>query len=200
MLFFSKLYNIIFYKDGDDMDKRILRTKKKLTNTLLTTLKSKKVKDITVLDLCKDANINRTTFYKYYKDIDDLLYKIEESLIAELEKNINDIKRNYLLSYTTIIIETINNHKEIYTRLISENGDHNFLKRILYLVHDQSIEEWRKLLKKATEVDLDNIYNFIVDGTIGIIESWIKKDCKEECQNILIFINKICMSGLSSYI
>ena len=169
------------------MDKRIIRTKKKLTNTLLTTLKTKKVKDITVLDLCKDANINRTTFYKYYKDIEDLLFKIEESLIAELEKNITDIKRNYLLTYTTIIIETINEHKEIYTRLISENDD-------------QSIEEWRKLLKKASEGDLDNIYNFIVDGTIGIIESWIKKDCKEECQNISIFINKICMSGLSSFI
>ena len=182
------------------MDKRIIRTKKKLTNTLLTTLKTKKVRDITVLDLCKDANINRTTFYKYYKDIDDLLFKIEETLINELEKNIVDIKRNYLLTYTTIIIETINDHKEIYTRLISDNGDHNFLKKILYLVHDQSIEEWRKLLKKASESDLDNIYNFIVDGTIGIIENWIKKDCKEECQNISIFINKICMSGLSSYI
>ena len=66
------------------MDKRIIRTKKKLTNTLLTTLKTKKIKDITVLELCKDANINRTTFYKYYKDVDDLLYKIEETLIKEI--------------------------------------------------------------------------------------------------------------------
>ena len=98
------------------MDKRILNTKKKLTNTLLLLIKEKKIKDITVLELCKKAKINRTTFYKYYKDIDDIVHKIEESLLTDLEKNINDIKRNYLISFTSKIIETISAHKEIYTR------------------------------------------------------------------------------------
>jgi len=182
------------------MDKRILKTKKKLTNNFLLLLKDKPIKDITVLELCKKANINRTTFYKYYKDIDDLVFKIEESLISDLEKNINTIKRNYLLSFSTIIIKTIKDHKEIYTRLLSTNGDHTFLRRILYLVYNPSITEWQKLLKKASANDLEKIYKFIVDGTVGIVEEWIKIDCQEEPDSLTIFINKICMSGLSSYI
>lgn len=182
------------------MDKRIINTKKKLTNTLLVLLKDKKIKDITVLELCKDAKINRTTFYKYYKDVDDLVFKIEESLLADLEKHIVDIKRNYLISYTGKIIETISGHKEIYTKLLSENGDHTFLRRILSLVYEQSIIEWQKLLKKASRDDLEKIYNFIVDGTIGIVEAWIKNDCQDEPSSVAIFINKICMSGLSSFI
>ena len=182
------------------MDKRILNTKKKLTNTLLLLINEKKIKDITVLELCQKAKINRTTFYKYYKDVDDLIFKIEESLLTDLEKYINDIKRNYLITYTSKIIETIANHKEIYTRILSENGDHTFLRRILRLVYDQSIIEWEKLLKKATRSDLEKIYNFIVDGTIGIVEAWIKSNCQEEPNNVAIFINKICMSGLSSFI
>lgn len=182
------------------MDKRILKTKKKLTNTLLDLLKTKKIKDITVLELCKEANINRTTFYKYYKDIDDLVLTIEESLLSDLEKYIVDIKRNYLISFTGKIIETISNRKEIYTRLLGENGDHTFLQRILILVYNQSITEWQKLLRKATKEDLEKIYNFIVDGTIGIVNNWIKNDCQEEPNNVSIFINKICMSGLSSFI
>ena len=48
--------------------------------------------------------------------------------------------------------------------------------------------------------DLEKIYNFIVDGTIGIIENWINNKCQEDPNNIAIFINKICMSGLSSFI
>ncbi len=182
------------------MDKRILNTKKKLTNTLLLLINEKKIKDITVLELCQKAKINRTTFYKYYKDVDDLIFKIEESLLTDLEKYINDIKRNYLITYTSKIIETIANHKEIYTRILSENGDHTFLRRILSLVYNQSIIEWEKLLKKATRSDLEKIYNFIVDGTIGIVEAWIKSNCQEEPNNVAIFINKICMSGLSSFI
>ncbi|MGN1371943.1 MAG: TetR-like C-terminal domain-containing protein [Candidatus Coprovivens sp.] len=182
------------------MDKRIINTKKKLTNSLLELLQQKKIKDITVLELCKLANINRTTFYKYYKDVDDLVLSIEESLISELEKNIVDIKRNYLISFTSKIIETIASHKEIYTRILGENGDHTFLNRILNLVYDQSLTEWQKLLRKATNEDLEKIYSFIVDGTIGIVNEWIKNNCQEEPNNVAIFINKICMSGLSSFI
>ena len=182
------------------MEKRIIKTKKKLTNTLLELLNEKKIKDITVLELCKKANINRTTFYKYYKDVDDFVYSIEESLISDLEKHISDIKRNYLISYTSKIIETIKEHKDIYSCLLSENGDHTFLRKILGLVHEESINEWQKLLKKASREDLDKIYKFIVDGTIGIIEKWIKDDFAEEPNNVSVFINKICMSGLSSFI
>ncbi len=182
------------------MDKRIINTKKKLTNTLLLLLEEKKVKDITVLELCKLAKINRTTFYKYYKDIDDLALKIEEDLMTELKKYIVDIKRNYLISYTSKIIEEIAKNKEVYTKILSDNGDHTFLRKILSLVHQQSIDEWQKLLKKATPKDIDNIYNFIVDGTIGLIEAWIRNNCQDEPDTIAIFINKICMSGLSSFI
>lgn len=182
------------------MDRRILNTKKKLTNFLLVLINEKKIKDITVLELCKNANINRTTFYKYYKDIDDIVLKIEESLLMDLAKYIDDIKRNYLISFTGRIIETISEHKETYTRLLGENGDHTFLRRILSLVYNQSVIEWEKLLKKASKSDLENIYNFIVDGTIGIVESWIKNNCQEDPATVSIFINKICMSGLSSFI
>ena len=43
------------------------------------------------------------------------------------------------------------------------------------------VEGWRNLYKP-----------------IGIVENWIKDGCKDE--PIAIFINKICMSGLSSFI
>lgn len=182
------------------MDRRILNSKRKLKETLLLLLKKNKLKDVTVLELCKKANINRTTFYKYYTDVDDLVNKIEKELIENLKKEIKDINRNYLLTYTTKIISTIKKEQEIYIPLLCENGDYTFLKRILKLVYKESITEWQKLLKKATTEDLENIYNFIVDGTIGIINSWIKNNCQEEQEKISIFINKICMSGLSSFI
>lgn len=182
------------------MDKRILNTKRKLKENLLLLLKKKQLKEITVLELCKKANINRTTFYKYYLDIEDLLNKIEDTLLDNLKKEIDNIHRNYLLSYTTKIIEIIKDKKEIYIPLLGKNGDYTFLSKILKLVYKESIMEWQKLLKKATPEDLENIYNFIVDGTIGIINAWIENDCSIEQEKISIFINKICMSGLSSFI
>ena len=182
------------------MDIRIQRSQNKLKDTFAELLKIKELKDITVLELCKKANINRTTFYKYYTDIDDLTKKIETNLITELEDEIKKINRNYLLTYTSYIIENINKNNNILKYLISKNGDHTFLRRILYKVYDESLLEWKHLLKKANDTDLDNIFNFIIDGSIGIINKWIDNKCKEDPKTISIFINKICMSGLSSFI
>ena len=182
------------------MDKRIVKTKKKLTSTLLALLEQKPVRDITVLELCKIANVNRTTFYKYYKDVDDFIFTLEESLISDLRNNMINIKRNYLITYIGKTIESIKEHKEIYSKLLSPNGDKRFLKKVLYIVHDESINEWKQLLKKATEEDLENIYKFIVDGSTCIIENWINNGLQGETQNTTNFINKLCMSGLSSFI
>lgn len=182
------------------MDKRIIKSKNKLNNTLLSLLEKKQLKDITVLELCTEAKINRTTFYKYYKDIEDLVLIMEDTLIKELEQNINEIKRNYLLTYTNYILSNIQENQDIYIKLLGNNGDHTFLRRILSSVYNESITEWQKLLKKASIEDLEKIYNFIVDGTIGIVENWINNKCQEDPNNIAIFINKICMSGLSSFI
>ena len=182
------------------MDKRIVKTKKKLTSTLLNLIEKEQIKDITVLELCKVANVNRTTFYKYYKDIDDFVYTLEESLISDLKNNIVNIKRNYLITYIGKTIESIKEHKEIYSKLLSPNGDKSFLRKILYIVHDESINEWKQLLKKASSEDLENIYKFIVDGSTGIIENWINNNLQGDTQNTTNFINKLCMSGLSSFI
>ena len=182
------------------MDIRIQRTKIKLNSTLAQLLKEKKINDITVLELCKTANINRTTFYKYYADVNDLVQKIEEDIINDIVQDINDINRNYLLTFTSKILERVNKENSIIRQLISDNGDHNFLKQILSKVKKESIEEWQKLLKKADSNDLNNIYNFIIDGSIGIINNWVNNKCKEDPKNISLFINKICMSGLSSFI
>ena len=90
--------------------------------------------------------------------------------------------------------------KNVYPIILGSNGDKFFLRKILYLVHDESLNEWQRLLKKASEEDLNKIYTFIVDGSIGIIEKWINNNCKEDPNSIALFINKLCMSGLSSFI
>ncbi len=182
------------------MDKRIERTNTKLKYGFFTLLKTTALKKITVLDLCKESKINRTTFYKYYIDVDDYVNKLEDILLEDLKSEIYDINRNYLISYISKILEIIKNTKDIYPILLGKNGDKYFLRKILYLVYSESLGEWNRLLKKATKEDLDSIYKFIVDGSIGLIETWIANGCKGEPNNIALFINKLCMSGLSSFI
>ena len=182
------------------MDKRIERTNTRLRFGLLALISRKRLKDITVLELCKEARINRTTFYKYYTDVENYVNKLEVLLLATLQEEIKNINRNYLITYISYIVDTIKKEKDTYQVLLGKNGDKLFLRKILYQVYNESIIEWERLLKKASKEDLENIYKFIVDGSTGIIETWIESGCKDEPNTIAIFINKLCMSGLSSFI
>jgi AcrR family transcriptional regulator len=59
-------------------DRRVRRTKKLLTQALTELMQQKQVKEITVKELTDLADMNRGTFYLYYKDIYDMLESIEE--------------------------------------------------------------------------------------------------------------------------
>ena len=66
-------------------DRRVRRTKKLLTKALTELLQTKQINEITVKELTDLADMNRGTFYLYYKDIFDMLEKIEEELFQKLD-------------------------------------------------------------------------------------------------------------------
>ena len=60
-------------------DRRVRRTKKLLSQGLIELMQHKQVKDITVRELAERVDVNRGTFYLYYRDIFDLLERLAVS-------------------------------------------------------------------------------------------------------------------------
>ena len=69
------------------MDRRTKYTKTIIKDTFLNLLENKDITNITVTEICKEADINRATFYRYYIDIYDLLTKVEEEFTDELKSS-----------------------------------------------------------------------------------------------------------------
>ena len=67
--------NNTYYKNVAKMEKtmdvRVKVTKKMIFEAFLNILKNKPIAKMTVKEICFAAGINRTTFYKYYKDTYD---------------------------------------------------------------------------------------------------------------------------------
>ena len=66
-------------------DRRVRRTKKLLTQALTQLLQEKQINEITVKELTDLADMNRGTFYLYYKDMFDMLEKIEDGMFEALD-------------------------------------------------------------------------------------------------------------------
>lgn len=100
------------------LDRRSKYSIQAIRTALFRLLKEKELPSITVTEICRLADINRGTFYKYYKDVPDLYAQIETSIA---EESYLIIKENCLDNFS--IKELIPN----ILNFIVDNDDFNCL-------------------------------------------------------------------------
>lgn len=61
-------------------DRRVKRTKRVLRECLFELLETKTIDEISVKELTEKADVNRSTFYFYYKDISDMVMQIQNEI------------------------------------------------------------------------------------------------------------------------
>ena len=76
------------------MDRRILKTKKCLKDTLRALLAEVPFEKITVTEICNEANTGRLTFYKYYTDKMDLLQDCFRDMQLETQKRYEILQKD----------------------------------------------------------------------------------------------------------
>lgn len=92
------------------MDRRIKRTRTAVFNAMLDLMVEKDASKITVLELCKRADINKSTFYLHYKSMNDCLQSCFQAImdgVIEVSKRIKyeEIRRDPTNAVSTLLNE-----------------------------------------------------------------------------------------------
>lgn len=87
------------------MNRRIKKTKKSIINTFLELRSKKPIEKITVKELCDKAEINKSTFYTYFKDIYDLSEHLESQIANEVIAGLQH--KDYIFSKPDIFIREL---------------------------------------------------------------------------------------------
>ncbi|HIX17938.1 MAG TPA: TetR/AcrR family transcriptional regulator [Candidatus Gemmiger faecavium] len=66
------------------MDLRAQKTQKSITDAFFRLRAHKPLEKLTVRELCREAPVNRSTFYAYYKDVYDLSEHLENELVRSI--------------------------------------------------------------------------------------------------------------------
>ncbi|MCR5665252.1 MAG: TetR family transcriptional regulator C-terminal domain-containing protein [Eubacterium sp.] len=172
-------------------DRRTKYTKTVIRDAFYELLLEKPIKKITVTDICKLADINRSTFYTYYEDV----MALSESIQDELFENV-------LVSITTDhwyedLLKLIDENKDVCSALIGPYGDASFLKHLIYLGYSNSMRVWDKLYPKADEKIKDYAYSFISGGIIAILENWVADGCQDNIEYVGRMMYGLSMKGIS---
>lgn len=176
-------------------NQRIALTRRLLQEGLLRLLRTEKLEDISVTALCKEAGINRATFYNHYTSPTALLDEMELQFVSELRQ----------LAKTPSSTDDIACILEQYCLKLKENAD---LVSILVCYHaDRDIEEIftnmaayygkNRLDMNQTKLDADTTHlvsTFLYSGSYTLVREWLLRDMnkspKQIAELILSMISK----------
>ena len=70
-------------------NRKVKYTNRVIRDSLFELLRKKKIEAITVKELCCLADINRSTFYNHYRDIFELVEKLEDEIVHDIMQDIS---------------------------------------------------------------------------------------------------------------
>ena len=181
-------------------DRRVRRTKKLLTQALTELLQKKQVNEITVKELTDLADMNRGTFYMYYKDIFDMLEKIEDELFQKLDAIAQTYEHGDPTQQVKPILldlfRFIEENQEMFRVLLSPNGDMNFLHRLYEAIRERSLEIWKDQMGSLDEKEFDYRYSFVIFGCAGMIRAWVNRSCQETDMQMAELADRMIRRGI----
>ncbi len=168
-------------------NQRIRLTKRMLKEALARLLDQKSIDKITVYELCSEAEINRTTFYKYYGSPLNLLEDMQADFLHELE---NSLRENDHPISLLNILTYIDTHRTSCRALLRSASDSGFLHKILSLsLITQQLEE--QFAPRYTGFRKEYATEFVVFGSYSVIKKWLLSEQPEPPEDITALILKL---------
>ena len=181
-------------------ESKYFNTAKKMNDALITLLETKEFEYISIKEICHIANVNRSTFYLHYSNMNDLLEETIKSLNLSFNSHFNSrenentiiskdnledlllINDDNLIPYLNFIKENKNIYKVLknHPQLFNANKTYEQMFRKLFVPIMNRFgldEKWHKYLM-----------DFYISGLTSIVLDWVYDDCKIPVQEVSEFI------------
>ena len=179
------------------MDQRVRVTRNLLKNALVQLMQEQHIAKISIRAICEVADINRSTFYVHYTDQYDLLNKIQQEVLDNLNRYLNkqDLDENHPMSVQVLtrVLDYVKENVELFKALLSENCDFAFQKDLMELAQVISAQQNPSLDERTQEY----IKLFGFTGIISILQKWLHDGTNESPAQMAEFVTQICYYGIS---
>ena len=149
------------------MNAKIAKTKQALLDALSRLLENSQLEDISVSQLCKEASINRTTFYKYYCVPLDVLTENVDGILDEILYR-KDGPQKTLYEYMLSVCQTVYEHRKLMSIYMRSSGD---LMQMFY----------KAIMRQSGHLQflLEPTLNFVAGGVVSLLTTWMMRNYPE---------------------
>ncbi len=172
-------------------DRRVTMTKRLLKDALIELLRQHSIYQISIRELCQRADVNRTTFYKYYGNQFDLLADMENDVISFVNSTVtkNEASPERIIK---ALCQFLEDNLELARLIISNNIDPAFPEKLF------SSEVIRAIVRKNyaethDDTEVEYLYSFITYGAFRMLCLWLNKADREPPEKLARLIMEMAM-------
>lgn len=149
---------------------------------------------ITIVQICERADINRTTFYRYYTDIEDLRDQAIEELFKQIFDVLNFHSESGLGSAQDKILKALNvtvKNRKLCRHLLCENQT-NLAERVL----EENLHVFKHTILSTgcSEAEAQLCYSYLCGGLAKLWVNWIESDFAVPKKKVALTIEQIIQS------
>ena len=161
-------------------DPRVRKTRRSLREAFIHLILEKGYDSISIQDIASEAETARITFYRHYKDKEQLLTDCLDALYEELVNKIESQISGGISNIVTpihVFYEHLASEEQLYKVLFSSLGTQTVVKRLTHYMSERLTHQL-ELLPASGKIDtpLEVIANHLASAQIGLGVWWLEKN------------------------
>ena len=178
---------------ANKVDVRIVKSKESLMSALIGLMGKKKMEELTISEICQEADVNRNTFYSHYSSVRELFEEMNgkymEALFASAK--VFDEPNDSTIKNLVNVLDKMKEKGNLTKIIFSESNSIKHLNTLLQILFPTSIIDNLKI----ENLSLEECHAFLIGGITSLILRWIENDFQESPKNfgrkIFNFIEEI---------
>jgi AcrR family transcriptional regulator len=156
------------------LDRRVKRTRRLLGEALVSLILEKGYDAITVKEITERADVAHATFYRHYRDKDELLMRQLEEVIVELEDLTQEPALQDADGY--LIFKHVQEHNVLYRILSTSQGTVAVRKRLRERIAANKLTTCTALQQAGGAISAAIVANHMAASLLSLIEWWLEHD------------------------
>jgi len=186
------------------MDKRIKHTKAALKNSFIKLLNDRPLSRITVSDICREADVNRSTYYSHYLDPFDQFEQIRNDFFSGMSSVMDvfaeDMDRDLMLRATRLVCQYYYDNRDTYLAIKRADSGLNYLSASFGSLKDVVFKRWRSGGIPRSEKDMGYILPYVLAGCDCLLYRWLSDgESRDSLDDISALLVKVTYEGIYGF-
>jgi len=156
-----------------ELNQRVAVTKRMVKEGLMRLLEKKPLEKVNITELCQEAGINRTTFYRYYELPRDVLIEMQNDFLAE---TFELFQKPMSAGDTERLFTCLADHAELVRLFFRYNSDTDWMQLFTRIYTHFPGKQMIKAFQNIDGIHAELLFTYLSGGAYFLARKWIMED------------------------